>query len=73
MWGGNGPAVGREVVLAGPGDGERVAASQREHVGPDRRVAEVEPDPAGEPAARLPRSTSRPPVTAADSVATTRP
>ena len=70
----DGPVRLRAVVLAGPGDGERVAAGQLEQVAADLVVLEVEADPPGE--ARAACATRWPcsaPATLADSVATTRP
>src|ERR671919_400048 len=51
--GSDGPPLGRQVVLAGPGDGDPVAARSGQQLGTDLVVAQVAAHPAGH-AAPLP-------------------
>src|ERR671917_47779 len=53
------PALRRQVVLAGPGDGEPVAAGRGQHVGADGVVGEVAAGATDEPATRPPTGCGR--------------
>ena len=51
---GDGPLLGGQMVLAGPGHGERITAGQGQLIAPEVRVAQIQADPPGETARPAP-------------------